>query len=147
MNQFWVFFLILFNLVFFFLWQVFITLFWLFFYNFFILFIIFSSFFFWVFLFCFLQDFLSTKPVIIHFYILIWQLIKKKIFLLTHNFILIFHVHNHSHSHSHFRSHFLFIILFCHILLNYSKLSLLCINFTTQNLFLLINNPNVIQFV
>ena len=59
--------LVLFNLVFFFLWQVFITLSWLFFYSFFVLFIILSSFFFRMFFFCFLQDFLPIKPAIIHF--------------------------------------------------------------------------------
>ena len=110
--------LILFNFAFFFLWQVFITLFCLFFYSFFVLFIILSSFFFWVLFFCFLQD-LSIKPVIIHYYALFWQLIKKIFVLLIHNFILIFHFYNHPLSHSHFHSHFLFIILVYHILLNY----------------------------
>ena len=116
MNQFWVFFLILFNLVFFFLWQVFITLFWLFFYSFFILFIIISSFFFWVFFFCFLQDFLPIKPVIIHFYILAWQVIKKMVFLLIHNSILISILVSHF---SFLISHFSFTILLYHMSRNY----------------------------
>ena len=140
---------------FFFLWQAFIMLFWRFFYTFFVLFIILSSFFFWVLFFCFLQDFLSNKPVIIHYYISTWQLIKKIFFLLIHNFIFIFHFHFHFHSHSHSHSnsdshsdshsHFSIIILLSYFI-ELFKLLFLYTNLTTQNLFLLIYNTNAIKF-
>ena len=108
----WYFFsLILFNLVFFFLWQVFITLSWLFFYSFFVLFIILSSFFFRIFFSCFLQDFLPIKPGIIHFYILTRQLIRK-IFFCQFITLISFFI-------SILISHFSFTILLYHILLNY----------------------------
>ena len=123
-NQFLIFLLlILFNLIFFFLGPVFITLSWLFFYSFFVLCIILSTFFFRIIFFCFLQDFLSIKPVIIQYYTLIWQLIKKIFILLIHNFILI--------------SHFSFTIIFLNF---YFYLS-------AQNLFLLIHTPSAIKFV
>ena len=50
----------------------------LFFYSSFVLFIILCSFFFRIILFCFLQDFLPIKPVIVHFYILVWQFFENK---------------------------------------------------------------------
>ena len=86
-----IFFLILFNFVFFFLWQVFMMLFCLFFYSFFGLFIILNSFFFRIIFFCFSQDFLPIKPVIIQFCMLVWQINKKFFFLLIHNCIFISH--------------------------------------------------------
>ena len=69
-----IFFLIQLIFIFLFLWQVFIMLSWLLFYSFFLWFIILSSFFFRIIFFCFPQDFLPIKPVIVHFYILVWQL-------------------------------------------------------------------------
>ena len=75
-----IFFFGIFNLVFFFFWQVFKTISWLFFYSYFVLCIILSSFFFRIFFFSFLQELLPIKPVIIHFYMLIWRLIKKMFF-------------------------------------------------------------------
>ena len=69
----------LFNLVFFFFWQVFVSILWLFFYCFFVLWIILSSFFFRISFFCILQGFFSVKPVLTDFYILLCQ-VNKKIF-------------------------------------------------------------------
>ena len=138
------FFLILFNLVFFFLWQAFITLSWLFFYSFFVLFIIFSRYFFRIFFFCFVQDFLSIKPFLFHYYILIWQLIKKIIFLLIHNSIVISHFHfsfsfliSHSHLQYFFKT-FIFIsntllsIFYCIIIYQFDSSKSFFVNLQPQ---------------
>ena len=70
-------FLIVFNFIFLLLWQVLISLSCLFLYSFLVWFILLSNFFFRIISFCFLQDFLTIKSVIIHFYVLTQQLIKK----------------------------------------------------------------------
>ena len=72
-------------LSFFFFRLVFVSIFLLLFYCFFVFKIIFSSFFFRKSFFYFLQDFLSVKLVITHFYVLICWVNKKNLFQLIHN--------------------------------------------------------------